>query len=81
MARSQAATIDSGSSTWTPVLYATTLPDPSNDQQTGQQEGDIVGNATHSALLTKFEEGTPSLLTDGVIYYRLHLGGEENPPD
>ena len=76
-----AAVVDSGSlSGWTPVLYASTLPDPKQDQQTGQQEGDLVGDATHAALLTRFDDGGTSLLTDGVIYYRLRLGGQENPP-
>jgi hypothetical protein len=32
---------------WTPILYSNNNPDPSNDQQTGASEGDIVGNAAH----------------------------------
>lgn len=76
-----AAVVDSGSlSGWTAVLYSSTLPDPKQDQQTGQQEADLVGDATHGALLTRFDDGGTSLLTDGVIYYRLRLGGQENPP-
>jgi len=76
----QAATIDSGSLSWITVLYATRTPDTSNDQQTGQQESDIVGNASNPAFLTQFDPQSPALTTDGVLTYRLRLGGEENPP-
>lgn len=76
----RAGTVDSPSNGWTPLSFAAVEPDPTHDQQTGQQEGDIVGNDLNPAIYTYFSnEGTPSL-TDGILYFRARLGGEESPP-
>jgi hypothetical protein len=64
---------------WTPILYGSNNPDPSNDQQTGSSEGDIVGNAVHPSVYTMFgDAGTPST-TDGDLAFRIRLGADVNP--
>jgi hypothetical protein len=64
---------------WTPIQYSNNNPDPSNDQQTGSSEGDIVGNALHPSAYTMFgDAGTPSL-TDGTLAFRIRLGADTNP--
>jgi hypothetical protein len=64
---------------WTPILYSSNNPDPSNDQQTGASEGDIVGNAAHPSAYTMFgDAGTPSL-SDGTLGFRVRLGADTNP--
>ena len=71
--------VTSSTTSWTPVLYANNNPDPSIDQQTGSEEGDVVGNAAHPSFYTTFgDAGTPSL-TDGTIAYRIRLGADSNP--
>ena len=68
---------------WTALLYGVsnpTIPDPSNDQQTGSLESDIVGNTTHASLFTAFYDGGTPSLTDGQIAFRLRLAEEKNPP-
>jgi len=77
-----AAPIDPASDTsfWTAILYPTSTPDPSADHGTGDREGDIVGDVTHAALYTAFDDnGTPSK-TDGNIAFRARLSGDSNPP-
>ena len=64
---------------WTPISYSSSNPDPSNDQQTGSSEGDIVGNALHPSVYTMFgDAGTPST-TDGNLAFRIRLGADVNP--
>jgi hypothetical protein len=64
---------------WTPILYSSSNPDPSADQQTGSSEGDIVGNALHPSAYTMFSDaGTPSL-TDGTLAFRIRLGADVSP--
>jgi hypothetical protein len=64
---------------WTPIIYSNNNPDPSNDQQTGSTEGDIVGNAAHPSVYTMFgDAGTPSL-TDGTLGFRIRLGEDSAP--
>jgi hypothetical protein len=75
------ATVNVGSPTtsWTTILYPNNSPDPSNDQQTGSSEGDIVGNAQHPSVYTAFgDAGTPSL-TDGTLGFRIRVGADVNP--
>jgi hypothetical protein len=76
-----ALTIDSPSSVWTAITYADpNQADPAGDHQTGAVEGDIVGNATHASLYTKFHNGdTPMNLTDGEIAFRVRVGGDSSP--
>jgi hypothetical protein len=67
---------------WTEIAYpVVTTPDAPNDQQTGIAEGDIVGNNTGDpAILTNFDDnGTPGVLTDGYIAFRVRIG-EDKPP-
>ncbi|MEY2526961.1 MAG: hypothetical protein QOE73_1732, partial [Verrucomicrobiota bacterium] len=75
------STVDVTASTtnWTIISYGSNNPDPSNDQQTGSSEGDIVGNAQHPSAYTMFgDAGTPSL-TDGTLGFRIRLGADVNP--
>ncbi len=78
---SAAISITSATSLWTAITYADpNAADPSLDQQTGTVEGDIVGNAAHASLYTIFDDGgTPGVLTDGEIGFRLRLGGDASP--
>ncbi len=74
--------VDVASSTtnWTAITYGSNLPDPSNDQQTGSGEGDIVGNLSHPSSYAAFgDAGTPSK-TDGTLGFRIRLGADSNPP-
>jgi hypothetical protein len=67
---------------WTAIAYPiVTTPDDPNDHQTGISEGDIVGNNTGDpAVLTNFDDnGTPGILDDGYIGFRVRLG-EDKPP-
>ena len=71
--------VTSPTTNWTAVSYTGTVPDPSSDQQTGTEEGDLVGNAAHPSFYTAFgDAGTPSL-TDGTIGFRARVGGDLNP--
>lgn len=64
---------------WTAIRYTNNNPDPSNDQQTGSSEGDIVGNILHASVYTTFgDAGTPSL-TDGTLAFRIRLGADVSP--
>jgi len=77
-----AAPIDPASDTsfWTAILYPTTTPDPTGDHGTGDPEGDIVGDATHAALYTAFDDnGGSASKTDGNIAFRARISGDSNP--
>ena len=71
--------VTSPTTNWTPIAYGSNNPDPSNDQQTGSGEGDIVGNASHPSLYTAFGDAGTSSLTDGTIGFRVRLGADDNP--
>ena len=64
---------------WTPILYSSSNPDPSNDQQTGSSEGDIVGNAQHPSAYTMFGDGNTPSLTDGTLAFQIRLGADTSP--
>ena len=64
---------------WTAILYSNNNPDPSNDQQTGAKEADIVGNALHPSAYTMFGDGNTPSLTDGTLAFRIRLGEDSNP--
>ena len=64
---------------WTPIQYAASNPDPSNDQQTGSSEGDIVGNALHPSVYTTFGDGNTPSLTDGTLAFRVRVGADSSP--
>jgi hypothetical protein len=71
--------INSPTTDWTAIRYSNNNPDPSNDQQTGSPEGDIVGNIFHASVYTAFgDAGTPSL-TDGTLAFRIRIGADTNP--
>jgi hypothetical protein len=60
------------------------LPDPVNhpmdfldDEQTGQPESDIVGNAANPGILLYFDRGTAGSNTDGTVYIRVRLGSDK----
>jgi hypothetical protein len=68
---------------WTAIAYpVVTTPDDPNDHQTGIPEGDIVGNNTGDpAVLTNFDDnGTPGILDDGYIGFRVRVAGDKSPP-
>ena len=64
---------------WTPILYSSSNPDPSGDQQTGAKEADIVGNALHPSAYTMFGDGNTPSLTDGTLAFRVRLGEDSSP--
>jgi len=71
--------VTSPTTTWTTITYGNNYPDPSNDQQTGSTESDIVGNIDHPSAYVAFgDAGTPSL-TDGTLGFRIRLGADQNP--
>ena len=74
-------TVDVTSSTtsWTPVTYGPNHPDPSNDQQTGSSESDIVGDSSHPSAYTTFGDAGTASLTDGTIGFRIRLGADQSP--
>jgi hypothetical protein len=75
--------VTSDNTTWTEIAYpVVTTPDDPNDHQTGIPEGDIVGNNTGDpAILTNFDDnGTPGILTDGYVAFRVRLGADKSPP-
>ena len=71
--------VTSPTTDWTPLAYGSNNPDPSNDQQTGSGEGDIVGNIDHPSLYTAFGDAGTLSLTDGTIGFRVRLGADDNP--
>jgi hypothetical protein len=71
--------LNAATSSWTAILYSNNNPDPSNDQQTGATEGDIVGNAAHPSAYTMFGDGGTPSLTDGTLAFRIRLGEDSNP--
>jgi len=75
---SAALVIDSDTSFWSPITYGINLADPILDQQTGGQEGDLVGDANHYAFYSQFDDAGTSDLTDGTIAFRARLNRAKN---
>jgi hypothetical protein len=73
-----AITIDAPTDQWSLVGYASPT-DWADDQATGANEADIVGDADHGALYTFFDDLGTASLTDGVLGFRLRLGSDDNP--
>jgi len=71
--------ITSPTTSWTAIRYSNNNPDPSNDQQTGSSEGDIVGNLLHASVYTAFGDGGTPSTTDGTLAFRIRLGADVNP--
>ncbi len=65
--------IDSDTSFWNEITYGANIPDPIVDQQTGGQEGDLVGDADHAAFYTQFDDAGTGDLTDGTLAFRIRL--------
>lgn len=64
---------------WTIIDYQAP-PDPSGDQGTGDDEGDIVGDANDAAFYTQFDDnGTSLIKTDGRIGFRIRISSDNNP--
>jgi hypothetical protein len=73
------ADVTAPTTSWTPVTYANNNADPSNDQQTGSEEGDIVGNTSHPSAYTQYgDNGDPSP-TAGTLAFRIRVGADANP--
>jgi hypothetical protein len=73
--------MDGPTTDWIPITYPTLIPDFYDDEQTGDTEADVVGNASRPALYMQFDDGgTPGDLTDGNIAFRLRLGAQRSPP-
>lgn len=71
--------IGSDTTYWSPITYCGgTVPDPALDQQTGGQEGDLVGDASHPAFYTQFDDAGTSDLTDGTLGFRIRLNQAKN---
>src|ERR1051326_3127492 len=71
--------VTSPTTDWTPIAYGSNNPDPSNDQQTGSGEGDIVGHFNHPSLYTAFGDAGTSSVTDGTIGFRVRVGADDSP--
>jgi hypothetical protein len=71
--------VTSPTTSWTPVTYGSNHPDPSNDQQTGSSESDIVGDASHPSAYTTFGDAGTASLTDGTLGFRVRLGADQSP--
>jgi hypothetical protein len=71
----------SPTTTWKPITYpGAVVPDPSSDQQTGSEEGDVVGNSSQSGLYTQFYNGGTASLADGDLAFRFRFGADKSPP-
>jgi hypothetical protein len=79
LAKGSMVDVTSSTTGWTPVTYVSGNSDPSNDQQTGSSEGDLVGNAAHPALYTQFGDANTPSPTDGTLAFRARLGADVNP--
>ena len=64
---------NSPSTQWVPILYGNgNYPDPTDDQQTGSAEGDLVGNSSQPSLYMQYNSG--------YLGFRLRTGADANPP-
>jgi hypothetical protein len=74
--------VASSTASWTIVQYADgPSSDAFTDQQTGDKEGDIVGNASNPSLYKMFDDnGTVNVHTDGTLSFRVRIAAEANPP-
>jgi hypothetical protein len=68
--------IDAPTTDWTPVAYPSLIPDYSNDQQTGLNESDIVGNPTDPALYVHFDAAGAGSKADGIFSFRVRVSGD-----
>lgn len=64
---------------WAEVSYPVLVPDFTDDEQTGDTEADIVGDAARAAFYVQFDDNGTGNLVDGNIAFRLRLGAEKSP--
>jgi hypothetical protein len=65
---------------WLPILYPSVQPDWADDEHTGDPESDIVGDLSHPAFYTAFDDAGTAALTDGMLGFRVRIGAERTPP-
>jgi hypothetical protein len=80
-ANATAIILNSPTNLWTPIRLAGNQPmDYLNDQQTGQAESDIVGDAgPHYGFYFYFDNNGNASATDGTLYLRVRLGRDQSP--
>ncbi len=74
---STVADVVSPTTDWTAITY--TNPNQYyyfDDQQTGNRDSDIVGNAAHPAFYVKFDDLGTASRTDGLFYMRVRVGSD-----
>lgn len=65
---------------WTALTAGgSVLTDFNLDQQTGANEGDLVGDANNPLFYGFFDPGTSASLTDGTLYFRIRVGADNQP--
>ena len=65
---------------WNPITYPGVTSDYPSDTQASSLDLDLVGDATHAAFYTRFDDnGTPLITNDGELGYRLRLAGNKPP--
>ncbi len=62
-----------GKTGWTAVLSGANH-DPVNDTQAGAADTDIVGNATHAALYTAYDDNGTASVADDTLVFRMRIG-------
>jgi hypothetical protein len=73
----QADLVTAPTNHWTAIHYpGTNQTDYHDDQQTGQGDADIVGDATHPAFYTMFDDAGTASTTDGTLYFRVRIGSD-----
>jgi PEP-CTERM motif len=66
--------VSSSTNNWTPIKYGGNgVLDPSQDQQTGQRESDLVGSVIAPSAYTLFDPGVLSNHTDGTLFFRVRV--------
>jgi hypothetical protein len=72
--------IDGSTTDRTGISYPRMVADFDDDEQTGDTESDIVGNSLRAALYIQFDDwGTPGVLTDEDIAFRIRVGAVSDP--
>ena len=72
---SYGAQIDSTLDNWNVIMFSDLASwDYNDDQQTGQPDGDIVGDSNAPAFYSAFDDAGTEDLTDGTLYFRTRVG-------
>lgn len=65
---------------WNPILYPGVTSDYPSDTQANSDDLDLVGDADHAAVYTRFDDNSTPLITDdGELGYRLRMAGNKPP--